>query len=958
MRNLLLILLLCLSRFAAAEPALVLGSFADPANAQSLADTLSANTTEPVFVVPVEKLGSSAQSQRLYRVLFPLGAQSVARAKDFARSQGIEGSWLVDVPSRTAVANGPRVASRASPRVPPVTPNPRLTPKGTPPSPVDVSASADASRSFQSAAPLVETVRMDSFGQDVSILLPRKSSADIDITIDGRIDEAVWSQVPGYDNMLVMEPDTLEQPRYKTDVRFFYTDQGLYVAAFMEQPKDTLVSRLSSRDQFINRDEFGLTLDTSGEGLYGYWFVSNLGGSMMDGKVAPERQFSREWDGPWLSATAELDDGWSMEMFLPWSMMTMAEVIDGERRLGFFMMRKVAYLDERWSWPALPFTSKRFMSALPQLRTPDVEQRQQVSFFPYISAARDEINDETDYRVGADVSWRPSSNLQVTAAINPDFGAVESDDVVVNLTAFETFFPEKRLFFLEGREVFSTTPRSQPQGSDPSAGGSRQTTSTFTGEPTTLLNTRRIGGAPRFVAPDGVDISGVEMGRPTDLLGALKVTGQKGGYRYGVLAAVEDDTVLRGTVTQGLNAGADTLVEVQGRDFGVARVLYEESGDGRRSIGYLGTMTRYADGDAVVHGVDGHWLSKDGAWRFDGQLMGSDVDSNVGYGGFSDLTYVPKQGVAHTLQLEYLDKKLDISDLGYIRRNNAMGTKYIYNWSTGRGLKYLRGKKRSVMLVHSWNLDGRLERAGYFFRNRWQFKNLGEIRTEFDYFPARWDDRNSFGNGAFKVHDRLIAEIGYGTNTSKQLSFSALVGIRQEELSDWTTRASLGFTYQPSDRFSLDLDLNYFDRKGWLLHDRDALMATYDASDFQPRLGMDIFLTAKQQIRLSVQWAGIRAEEVGFYQIPSHQGDLIPVDDPVASGLVASTKGDFALSRLTSQLRYRWEIGPLSDLFLVYTRGSNLPNRVDDGFGDLFEDALNQPIVDVILFKLRYRFGN
>ena len=82
---------------------------------------------------------------------------------------------------------------------------------------------------------------MDSFGKDVSILLPRKSSADIDITIDGRIDEAVWSQVPGYDNMLVMEPDTLEQPRYKTDVRFFYTDQGLYVAAFMEQPKDTLV---------------------------------------------------------------------------------------------------------------------------------------------------------------------------------------------------------------------------------------------------------------------------------------------------------------------------------------------------------------------------------------------------------------------------------------------------------------------------------------------------------------------------------------------------------------------------------------------------------------------------------------------------------------------------------------------------------------------------------------------
>ena len=107
---------------------------------------------------------------------------------------------------------------------------------------------------------------------------------------------------------------------------------------------------------------------------------------MMDGKVAPERQFSREWDGPWSSATAELENGWSTEMFLPWSMMTMGSVDnDGERRFGFFFMRNVAYLDERWSWPALPFTSKRFMSALPIMRLPQVESKQQVAFFPYVS---------------------------------------------------------------------------------------------------------------------------------------------------------------------------------------------------------------------------------------------------------------------------------------------------------------------------------------------------------------------------------------------------------------------------------------------------------------------------------------------------------------------------------------------------------------------------------------------
>ena len=66
---------------------------------------------------------------------------------------------------------------------------------------------------------------------------------------------------------------------------------------------------------------------------------------------------------------------------------------------------------------------------------------------------------------------------------------------------------------------------------------------------------------------------------------------------------------------------------------------------------------------------------------------------------------------------------------------------------------------------------------------------------------------------------------------------------------------------------------------------------------------------------------------------------------------------DFALSRLTAQLRYRWEIAPLSDLFIVYTRGSNLPGRVDDGFGDLFQDALDEPVIDYFVIKLRYRFG-
>ena len=367
------------------------------------------------------------------------------------------------------------------------------------------------------------------WGEDVNINIPEFAKDQFNMRMDGRLDEAVWQQVPGYDNMLVMDPDTLADPRYKTDARFFYTEEGLYVGVYMQQPPETLIARLSSRDLFINRDAVGITLDTSGEDFTAIGFRKS--GRFGDGRQGCGRTpVLREWDGPWTSGTAELADGWSAEMFLPWSMMTMA-VPRMYSALGFWINRKVAYLDERWSWPATVCIAAVYV-CVATMRTLNVQPKQQIAVFPYASYTADAMNNENEPWWSRYI-FMPSSNLQVTATLNPDFGAVESDDVVVNLTAFETFFPEKRLFFLEGREVFATTPRSQVRTDSPSGSGSRGTSSTFNPEPTTLLNTRRIGGAPKVKVPDDVDVAGVEQGKPTDLIGAVKVTGQNGGLRYG-----------------------------------------------------------------------------------------------------------------------------------------------------------------------------------------------------------------------------------------------------------------------------------------------------------------------------------------------------------------------------------------------------------------------------------------
>ena len=780
----------------------------------------------------------------------------------------------------------------------------------------------------------------------IFIDVPRFEERDIDIKIDGLLDERIWGQVPGYDGMIITQPDTMAVPPHKSDVRYLYTDKGLYVGGIFEQPPETLVSRLSGRDFFINRDEFGVTLDTSGVGLYGYWFTAPLGGAAKDGKVAPERRFSSEWDGPWQRGTAELPNGWSAEMFLPWSMMAMPDV-EGPREIGFWTNRQVAYRDERWGTPALPFTEPRFMSALGRMRLEDVQPGQQLSFFPFVSYTFDDIDNDQDYRAGLDVFWRPSTNFQITATLKPDFGAVESDDVVVNLTAFETFFPEKRLFFVEGNEIFLTTPRFRP-GLFRGAGGSRQTPSTFTPSSTTLVNTRRIGDAPELVdVPDDVEFDDVEANRPTKLLGAAKVTGQFGGWRYGVLTAFEDDVKRRGELD-----GQELLFEQDGRDFGVGRLLYESSGEGRWSVGYLGTLVRRPDGDAAVHGVDAHVLSRNGKISWDTQLMLSDVLGETGFGALMDLSYSPDNEWRHSMKLDYTDAKLDINDLGFIRRNDTRTIEYRLAYTTTQGLKILRSKRWDLNASYGENGDGQMVMGGLFGSYTWGFKNRDELRLVMRLFPERFDDRNSLDNGTYKVETRGGFGIGYGTDTSRRVSFSMLAGMGKEELGKINKRVSVGVTFKPNSRFSADLDLLYRRRHGWLLYQDDRDFTTFAATEWQPRVAVDYFISARQQLRLTLQWVGIRADEREFWQVPLEPGKLIEV--PKAPG---APTDDFTISRMTAQLRYRWEIGPLSDLFVVYTRGSNLEDRIDDEFGSLFDDALTEPIVSTFVVKLRYRFG-
>lgn len=761
-------------------------------------------------------------------------------------------------------------------------------------------------------------------GQNETIVLQRHDDAGI--KIDGDLSESVWEQLPAYDEFVVIEPDTLAETNYATRVRFFYDESGIYVGIDMDQPAETLIARLSGRDRReINRDSINLTLDTSGEGRYGYWFGINLGDTLMDGTFLPERQFSSDWDGAWRGASHVTDYGWSGEFHIPWGTVAMPRTAE-QRRLGMYMSRKVAHVDERWGWPGLPATQPKFASALQGLQVTGIDPRQQYSVYPFMAVTEDRVDNDVTYRSGADFFWRPSTNFQITATVNPDFGAVESDDVVINLTATETFFPEKRLFFLEGQEIFVASPRADTRGR-----GVGQT-----GAPTTLINTRRIGGVP--LEPSGIEVSDRDLIQPVELLGAAKVTGQYERLRYGVLAAFEDDV--------GFEGGEPS-------DYGVARVLYEDApGGAYRAFGVLSTTVVNRLRDASTHGVDGHYLSAGGKMKIDGQLFVSDIEGvDTGVGGFLDFQYTFRQGLRQRLGIEYNDEHVDINDLGFLQRNDYFQIRSAHTrHSTNLG--WARDNELDIRgFVRRSNSERLFLGGGLFLSNRTTFNDLSRLIVRVHYFSEGYDDLNSFGNGSYRIEERHEGYLIWNSDTSKPFSYGFGGAYLQENLGGGTVHANMNLSWRPSDRFALSASVAYWNRDGWLLHQEDKNFTTFKAEQWAPKVSVDYFLNAKQQLRFSLQWVGIKAKEDEFFLVPDEPGDLIPVAKP------PGPPDNFSLSQMSMQLRYRWEIAPLSDVFLVYTRLVDEGSRLKS-FSDTFSDGYHNPIGDLLVLKVRYRFGS
>lgn len=286
------------------------------------------------------------------------------------------------------------------------------------------------------------------------------------IEVDGRLDEPDWARAEHFEDFVQSFPDEGEPPSQPTEVRVLYDARTLYVGVrCLDSERARIVRPPGRRDKVVASDSVTVVVDSNHDHRGGFLFHVNAGGVLADALVYDDEQLSFDWDAAWEGAAAEMPDGWSAEIAIPLSVLRFPEA--KVQTWGFGVQREIGRSHEKAATVLLPRSGRGVVSRLGHLTgLEDIRPGLDLEVTPYLAARLGYVplhadpahpsprvlNPSAD--AGADLNLRLGSRLTLTGAVNPDFGQVEADQIILNLTNFELFVPEKRPFFTQGLDLF------------------------------------------------------------------------------------------------------------------------------------------------------------------------------------------------------------------------------------------------------------------------------------------------------------------------------------------------------------------------------------------------------------------------------------------------------------------------------------------------------------------------
>jgi uncharacterized protein DUF5916/cellulose/xylan binding protein with CBM9 domain len=856
----------------------------------------------------------------------------------------------------------------------------------------------------------------------------RASRASTPISIDGKLNEPAWSSAAPAGDFIQSYPKVGAPPTDPTEVRVLYDDAALYVGVRMfDAHPDSIAAQLARRDASgIYSDWLHVIIDSYHDRRNAFRFTVNPRGVQKDVLHSDDRNEDLNWDAVWEVATTIDSLGWTAEYRIPFSQLRFGPAGKGiERVWGIHVMRDIARRNERDSWSPWKQTDPGFVSFEGDLAgIVDIPTPRRLEITPYVSTKLTRApgnpanpfyrSNDVKPSVGADLKYGLPSGLTLTATVNPDFGQVEVDPAVVNLTAYETFFPEKRPFFVEGANIFNLGSIQGGPGY-----GSQQ-----------VFYSRRIGRAPqRF--PNGLFVDAPEA---TTIIGAGKLTGKVGAWTVGVLNALTAEEKAR--VVDAANVESTTPVEPLTNYF-VGRIKRDFRG-GNTILGFGGTAVNRDLSDTVFKNLlrsnaevasadfEHRWSNRQ--WSVTGALSQSRIGgsrpvirnaqtSSARYYQRPDADYLQVDTAANSLDgysaklginksgtwtfagtAKSVSPGFEVNDLGFMGRVDYrnLGASGSYNNFTPG--KLLRSYNLYIGTNHAWNYGGNKIWTSYFNQVGFNFTNLWSWYAGGEYDPSAIDDRLTRGGPLGRQPTQYGVWTEIDSDQRKTVSYNLEAFYYGDTRHGYSKELEFGINVRPSSSVRVTLSPSVTRYRNTIQFVRGATdplaAATYGrryvfGDLFQTTLSAETrvewTLTPLLSFQLYAQPFASAGRFKSFKELstPATQNyavygedngsTITPVRDPVTGNTLSYTidpdgagaapsfsidNPDFRTHSLRGNAVVRWEYRPGSTLFFVWQqqREDFLPFEGDFRTGRETRMIFGRPS-NVFLVKATYWFA-
>ncbi len=849
------------------------------------------------------------------------------------------------------------------------------------------------------------------------------------VTIDGILTEAVWNR-PGFDEFYQQEPNQGKKASQRTEVWLAYDDDAIYYAAKYYDPNpDSILARLVRRDFVWGDPSDGtvLYLDSYGDKRNGYFFYVNAAGTLADGLLENDsKQTDLSWDAVWEGVPHIDADGWSVEIRIPFSQIRFKK--EGKQIWGVNVERYISRKAETVMIAYTPRNENGFASRFPSLLGIDgLTTSSHFELLPYMTAKAAYVgNDKNNpfnpghkYSTGAGLDLRAGlgSSLTLNATINPDFGQVELDPAVVNLTDVETAFQEKRPFFTEGVNIYRF------------GNGGTNNVVNYNWPGVNIFYSRRIGRAPQGPVPtnDYVDVP-----NGTSILGAVKISGRlKNGWKVGTIHALTN----RENASLELN-GVRSKSEVEPLSYyGVLRLQRDFNG-GKQGIGFLSTVTNrffkgsdlknYINKNALVAGADG-WIFLDSkrTYVLTGWVAGSNVsgDKNrmialqMGAGHYfqrPDVNYIKvdsnmtsMSGLAGRLMLNknrgrfvfntaigFLSPEFEVNDLGYGSYSDLVNMHWSMNYRFTTPTKFYQSAGLSSATFASFDFGGNKTAQGYSFGGFITFKDLSGFNMNYSYNPESLNARRTRGgpltlnpsNRSFNFNANSdnrkwwVLNGGGFTNNGDNANSSAIY-------SNVEFKVSTSFTLQvglqlEKDKYHAQWVRGINDPVALNTYGKRYIFANLNQNILESEIRMDWILKPNLSFQVYLQPYIVSGEYTDFKALQkpktfdflrygtngstivenqSAQGEIVSytmdADGLGPSNAITIGNPNFNYVSLRGNAVLRWEYRKGSSLYLVWTQSRETINPNGEfNLGNSFESMFNTKADNIFMLKLSYWF--